>query len=279
MKSCLKVFLCCTSLCISTLSYGDGPLTKTSLESKRPEQPRTLNDTGITWAGDYPKGINDKCEARFQNSTSTINEQITREQDCSTGRDALPPNVNDGAAGFVFTKINNQGKNLPEKAKEWRCVSDEISGLMWEVKSSIEGLHHRDDLYTWYSSDKKNNGGNIGDWNSRGAHCHGYVAGTPRSYCHVEQFVSRVNKKGLCGFKDWRLPSREELTSLIHFGETEPAIDLAYFPKTKSDFYWSASPVADRTQEAWAISFQFGFTTPMRRTDTRYARLVRSLKN
>lgn len=237
---------------------------------------RKLNDTGIIWSGNYPKGIRESCTAEMPSDNEIVDSDIIAQQDCSFGRDAFVASDKDGAVGFVFRKIGAEGKKLANDAKHWRCVKDEISGLMWEVKLASIGLHDSESLFTWYSSNDKSNGGDIGDWNSRGSHCYGYLAGKPKTYCHVEQFVSRVNKKGLCGFNNWRLPSRSELTNLVNFGETEPAIDTVYFPGTKSDFYWSSSPVVGRVQEAWTISFQFGYTTPMRRTDTRYARLVRT---
>jgi len=137
-------------------------------------------------------------------------------------------------------------------------------------------LHFYGDRFTWYDSNKKSNGGHIGSWNHKGKHCFGYTEGKPRTYCHTEQFVSRVNKQSLCGFNDWRLPSREELTSLVNFGATGPSIDTQYFPQVQRDFYWSASAAAGKKNQAWTISFEYGFTAPMLRTDTRFVRLVRA---
>ena len=246
---------------------------------------RKLNDTGITWGGNYPKGINADCTAQVTEPQRVGDEQlngdILAQQDCAHGGDA----DSGGEPAFALRKVDNDGNILPPQAQRWRCVIDDISGLMWEVKHEADGqygnsgLHDGDDLFTWYNSNDRENGGHIGDWNSEGAQCSGYLAGQPKTYCHVEQFASRVNRQGLCSFADWRLPSRAELTTLIHFGHTEPAIHREFFPATQSDFYWSSSAVAHRPQEAWAVSFQFGFTTPMRRSDRRYARLVRTVNN
>ena len=230
-----------------------------------------LNDTGITWRGIIPKGVDDNC------ADDVVTEDTSSQQDCNTGRDVILRDNSNGMAGFSYVKIDANGKTLPNDAHEWRCVADEVSGFMWEVKSTTVDLHNSSDKFTWYNANKKTNGGDIGDWNNRGNHCYGYEEGKPKTYCHTEQFVSRVNKQGLCGFYDWRLPTRQELTSLIHFGRTEPAIDTQFFPHTQHDFYWTNSPTATRTLEAWTVSFEYGFTTPMRRTDTRYARLVRTV--
>lgn len=236
-----------------------------------------LNDTGITWRGLFPKGIDDTCMPDASTDAMT-NAKHANQQDCYTGRDVFLHDDSNGAAGFSYTKIDKNGQKLPNNADTWQCVVDNVSGFMWEIKTNTAGLHNATDKFTWYNANKKTNGGKIGDWNNNGKHCYGYEEGKPKTYCHTEQFVSRVNKQGLCGFHDWRLPTRTELTSLIHFGRTEPAIDTHFFPHTQHDFYWSNSPTATRKLEAWTVSFEYGFTTPMRRTDTRYARLVRTFQ-
>lgn len=254
---------------------NDNALQDHSQQEKKPGKkqhiaPSKLNDTGITWRGIYPKGVDDTC---VRDTT------YTNQQDCYAGRDVFAHDNSNGAVGFSYTKIDKRGEKLPNNANTWQCVADNVSGFMWEVKTATNGLHHSTDKFTWYNANKKTNGGKIGDWNSRGKHCYGYEEGKPKTYCHTEQFVSRVNKQGLCGFHDWRLPTRTELTSLIHFGRTEPAIDTQFFPHTQHDFYWTNSPTATRKLEAWTVSFEYGFTTPMRRTDTRYARLVRTFQH
>ena len=269
-------------ICLSLLTLNgcsndnDDAQTHSEIE-KEPNKQHVIsskvNDTGITWRGLFPKGIDDTC---IRDATRS------NEQDCYTGRDVFLDDDSDGAGGFSYTKINANGEKLPSNTSAWQCVTDNVSGFMWEVKNNTTGLHNSADKFTWYNANKKTNGGKIGDWNNQGKHCYGYEKGKPKTYCHTEQFVSRVNKQGLCGFHDWRLPTRTELTSLIHFGRTEPTIDTHFFPHTQHDFYWTSSPTATRKLEAWTVSFEYGFTTPMRRTDTRYARLVRTshlLKN
>ncbi len=54
-----------------------------------------LNDTGITWGGDYPSGNNTTCTSN-----------IAAPQDCNQGRDATHNDDSDGHAGFSFTKLD-----------------------------------------------------------------------------------------------------------------------------------------------------------------------------
>ncbi|SMF43423.1 Protein of unknown function [Alteromonadaceae bacterium Bs31] len=241
-----------------------------------------LNDTGITWGGNYPKSNNEDCSAAINEQELAKGEQITgdilSQQDCASGRDVLLKNKQ---SAFEYQKIDGVGKALNSSATQWDCVIDKVSGLMWEVKKPSDeeygsaGLHDADDRFTWYSGVSSENGGAVGDWNQQYNQCFGYRENTPMSYCNTGEFVSRVNTKGLCGYNDWRLPTRPELETLVHFGVTRPAISLDYFPNTQNDFYWSSSPVVRKTSSAWAVSFQFGFTAELQRTNGRPLRLVR----
>lgn len=59
----------------------------------------------------------------------------------------------------------------------------------------------------------------------------------------------------LGGRKGWRLPTREELASLLDASETEPALPLgydSYFSNVQSSQYWSSTPRVDMTR-AWYV--------------------------
>lgn len=251
-----------------------------SKEGVQKEHLSQLNDTGISWSGEIPKNNNTYCTPKKNDNR---NEQVhRRQQDCRHGRDFYFDHAADGDKGFSYQKIHNTGRELLAGSAAWSCVYDKVSNLMWESKKQADGevgnngLHDADDHFTWYSSNRKNNAGRIGIWNKQGNHCFGYMRDDPKTFCHTEQFVHRVNTQGLCGYNDWRLPTRSELSSIVHFGRTEPAIENSYFPHTHNSFYWSSTPKVARIDESWALNFQFGFVSPMRRTDTHYVRLVRS---
>jgi hypothetical protein len=59
---------------------------------------------------------------------------------------------------------------------------------------------------------------------------------------------------GLC---DWRLPTREELLTILDCGFGPPCIDPIFGP-TASSFYWSASTVDFGPGNAWGVEFGFG---------------------
>ncbi len=247
---------------------------------EKPSTTPVLNDTGITWGGNYPKDINDTCKAKFnleQLADGELSEgDLLRYQDCNQGADAK----NKNRPAFSYQKIDKTGSSLVANAPHWSCVRDKVSGLLWEVKEEGDGnyanhgLHDADDLFTWYNAQPKMNGGAVGDWNARSEQCAGYVRNQPATYCNIEEFVSRINKQGLCGYTNWRVPNRSELETLIHFGRSMPAIDTDFFPNTKNNFYWSYTPVVNQPGMAWGVSFQFGFTAQLKRDNSRSLRLV-----
>jgi hypothetical protein len=80
----------------------------------------------------------------------------------------------------------------------------------------------------------------------------------------------------LCGHKDWRLPTVEELFLLADRSRYSPAIDTDLFPGTKSSWYWTSSPVASAPADyAWVVLFHDGASDYDRRNGTAFVRAVR----
>ena len=227
----------------------------------------TLNDTGIDWGGDYDSGNNDGCSSN-----------ISAPQDCHQGRDATHNDDSDGHAGFSFTKLDSNGNTLAASATNWSCVQDNVTGLIWEVKTDDFGLHYKYDWYNWYNTDTTTNGGADGYAESSvdEADCYGYENSNESTYCNTQAFAARVNAAGLCGASDWRLPSREELRSIVDYSRYNPNIDTDYFPNTASYWFWSSSPLANDSSSAWVVDFDRGHDVDFNRDYSFQVRLVRS---
>ena len=213
------------------------------------EDMSTLNDTGITFGGDFPLGNNSGCTG------DTI-----AQQDCSHGRDATNNHGSDGHAGFSFTKLDINGNDLAASASQWSCVRDNVTGLIWEKKIDDGSEQDKDNTYEWggltaLGRDHPNRQGTyFDDWNS---------------------LVNHANNINLCGFNDWRVPEREELRSIVNYGTFNPSIDVNYFPNTVGNFYWSSSPLANNSGGAWVVNFFNGSGNAFFRSSSSRVRLVR----
>jgi len=213
-----------------------------------------LNDTGITTCSD---GSNNGLAC-------PINDHPN--QDAQSGRDVTKNDNSDGHAGFSFTKISSTGATLSATATDWNCVKDNVTSLTWEIKTTDGGLHDWNHTYTWYEPDNTKNGGSSGTQN--GGSCKG-------SDCDTNAYIKAVNAVGYCGYKDWRMPTRYELASIVDFSSYTPAIDTTYFPNTKSDWFWSSSPYAGGGNGAWGVGFYYGFSNYSYKNDNVFVRLVR----
>jgi len=70
----------------------------------------------------------------------------------------------------------------------------------------------------------------------------------------------------------WRLPTIEELITLINFSKYDPATEL---PDMKPDSYWSSSSYAYNAVYAWYVSFYYGPVYYYYKDNSKYVRCVR----
>jgi len=175
----------------------------------------------------------------------------------ATAQDTIESRLVRGGA-FEFTKLDNEGRPLANQEAiytitPWDCVRDEVTGLVWEVKTVDSDLRDQNHLYTWYNPDPDENGGAPGTRD--GGQCSGGIK------CDTRAYVAAVNRIGLCGASDWRLPTRSELRTIVDYQAEFPAIDTDYFANTVARSFWTAEANETYPNFAWHTDFKFGLAS------------------
>ena len=256
-----------------TDSYGNQRST-TQTMLVQPQTFTTLNDTGVSLNASETENI-----VAFQAEFAGQDAHNGYDRMANSG---LSDKAGRGEQGFDFTRLNQNGDEIDQDTDEWRCVRDNITGLIWENKTNeAADLHAAQQLFTWYS--EVDNGGFAGDFNAASTACN-----LASENCNTQAFVDAVNAQGLCGFFDWRLPSHDELLSLVHFGKLQPPlIESEYFPYMGISnsgpllWYWTFVPNVDGVndagaQSAWAIDFNSGVDNFINKSVLARVKLVRA---
>ena len=147
----------------------------------------------------------------------------------------------------AYTKLGATGGTLPASATSWVAVKDNVTGLVWEVKTT----------------GNKNTTFNL-------ANAGAYATGLT-----------------LAGRSDWRLPTLKELNSIADLRSSLPAVYTAYFNNTYSSttkpaFYWSSDQrtafptTTPPFPYEWGMDFNYGYDDYYLNTGDYYVRAVAS---
>jgi Leucine-rich repeat (LRR) protein len=165
-----------------------------------------------------------------------------------------------------YTKLDEQGNDLSDDAQEWVMVRDNVTGLIWEIKTAKDdvpdysNVRDADNKYKWYDSNPETNKGNSGYFN-KGQ--------------NTEAFIKTLNAQSFGGFSDWRLPSQQELRSIVNASKYYHTIDTDLFLNAMSAFYWSSTSRAGDTGGAWGVHFRHGYDGNGAKDSSYFVRAVR----
>ena len=148
------------------------------------------------------------------------------------------------APAVAFSKIANSGDELPAAArlgkgeKDWACLRDNRTGLVWEIKTTGGGLRDHRWTYTPFDSDASTNGGFPGYKDKTSGDC--LRASMAESSCNTEAYVDAVQESALCGYDDWRLPTVRELVAVsTQTSDASPESTSQLLPNILSGWYWT----------------------------------------
>ena len=168
-------------------------------------------------------------------------------------------------ASADLIKVSKEGETLASSEAQWSCVLDDKTNLYWEVKSAEKGLQYSNNTYTWFDGES---GEEYGEYSH---HCSWGFR------CNTLTYAKFINEESLCSFSDWRLPTNEELKTLIdYYGDADVMIDLVFFPNTQPASYWTSTAVENSGSIVYEVPFVYGGTVARDKYFDTYVRLVRS---
>lgn len=106
----------------------------------------------------------------------------------------------------------------------------------------------------------------------------GTCVGEAKKYTWQEALntAKELNRRGdYAGYRDWRVPTQDELQTLIFGYRQSPWINLSTFPNTPGWFYWSSSVCVDKPGYAWDTDFDYGYVLAVNKANAYHVRLVR----
>ena len=156
-----------------------------------------------------------------------------------------------GSTGYSLVFKGCSAANVAEYYDKTECVRDNATGLIWQGQTPAgTGLRANDQYKTNFDSTTGNQNYNSGN-------------PIPATQTQIDAitnsigFKNAVNGTNLCGSGAWRLPTKDELLSIVKTTEA-PTIDNAWFPNTPSyKLYWTSSPDTGYSYNAWGVSFYY----------------------
>ncbi len=117
-------------------------------------------------------------------------------------------------------------------------VTDRLTGLMWAQDGNLMLTRDPDfDTLEWVD-------GSV-------------------TWIRALDYITKLNDENYLGYNDWRMPNRNEMTSLIDFGfddfalpERNPFTNL--YGHNAEGMYWTSTTCADETDRAWVIIMHDG---------------------
>lgn len=202
-----------------------------------------------------------------QLSTSDYNQASSKTQADGSMMISIKQRSQSQQTSTRFVKLDFDGKPLPDDAESWHCAQSQETGLVWEVKRFDGGLRDNEHTYSWLLSDAQSDNRPVGVRD--GGQCR-------FSRCDAAGYIKEINNRGLCGSKQWRLPTFAELETLLDRDFYDPVINQRVFIHTQPGRYMTSTATASNSPLIMYIDFFNGASFGGRRDLGYYIRLVSS---
>jgi hypothetical protein len=188
------------------------------------------------------QGLVESCFADLQASLSgsppapCVSSAVlaTGQMTCSDGAGAPIACADTGQDGEL-----QRGATLSYTDNGDGTITDHTTGLMWAKKGNDGSIHDKDEAGNWSVA--------------------------------FSVFIAAMNSGGgFAGYTDWRLPNIRELMTLVHYGNSGPAVDPVFNTGcvagcsvttcscTGISYHWTSTSEANAEGNAWAVVFTAG---------------------
>ncbi|MGD9731741.1 MAG: DUF1566 domain-containing protein [Desulfamplus sp.] len=153
----------------------------------------------------------------------------------SEGEDFYGQDGNYSINPMSYTKLDDNGNDLPITATSWAMVRDNVTGLIWENNSHNSTWDNAPNVIAELNNTKF---GGYSDWR-----------------------LPTIQELG--GIVDFSVPY------------PGPTINISYFKDTFTSFYWSSTTYSHLTYGAWGVYFYYGDDGSRNKLSYYYVRAVR----
>ena len=95
---------------------------------------------------------------------------------------------------------------------------------------------------------------------------------TKKTWKNAKRYCRNLS---LAGYSDWRLPSYNELLTIVDYDRYDPAIIPLFTNVTSNNGYWSSSECVPVAKYAWQVYFYNGYANDDSKSNEYFVRCVR----